>query len=225
MTAPSLRELIAQARRDRPPAGTLAAVASYLRIPFVAAPLASLVTPSAATAALTTPAKAGLGRVAWMTLGGAVTAAGAASAVWVSQVEPVQAPRPHREVPPRSAPALATAVPAPPAPIATAIPPSVERRSVRESAPAWDEPRLIERARRALASEPRRALQLAQEHQRRFPSGALAVEREVIAIDALARSGERLEALRRARAFESSYPNSIHLPRVRSLRARLGDGS
>jgi hypothetical protein len=86
----------------------------------------------------------------------------------------------------------------------------------------WDEPQLIERARKALASDPRRALSLAQEHQRRFPAGALAVERDVIALEALARSGQSAEAARRARAFEAKYPKSIHLPRVRALLVRLG---
>jgi hypothetical protein len=87
---------------------------------------------------------------------------------------------------------------------------------------AWNEPQLIERARKALVADPKRALALTQEYQRRFPSGALGVEREVIALEALARLGQSAEARRLAVAFEAKHPTSIHLPRVRSLLARLG---
>jgi hypothetical protein len=108
-------------------------------------------------------------------------------------------------------------VPEPPAPV-----PTSERHATRDATTSWDEPQLIERARRALATDPRRALALAQEHQRRFPAGALGVERDVIMIDALARSGQTTEARRRAQAFETKYPSSIHLPHVRALLAQLG---
>jgi len=101
-------------------------------------------------------------------------------------------------------------------------PPNPERRSVKDAVTTWDEPQLIERARRALAADPRRALLLAQEHQRRFPAGALGVERDVILLEALARTGQTAEARRRAEAFEAKYPKSIHLPRVRALLSRLG---
>ena len=100
--------------------------------------------------------------------------------------------------------------------------PSPPMSPVKELPALWDEPQLIERARKALGAEPRRALSLTQEHQRRFPAGALAVERDVIALEALARSGQTADATRRARAFAAKYPKSIHLPRVRALLARLG---
>jgi hypothetical protein len=106
-------------------------------------------------------------------------------------------------------------------PISPIVPAEPARKPAAPGPQAWDEPQVIERARKALASEPRRALALAQEHQRRFPSGALALEREVIVIEALARSGRSAEAKRRALAFESKYPQSIHLPRIRALRERL----
>jgi hypothetical protein len=109
-----------------------------------------------------------------------------------------------------------------PEPEMAASAPNVERRAVKDTLATWDEPQLIERARKALATDPRRALALAQEHQRRFPSGALGVEREVIVLEALARTGQTAEARRRALAFEARYPKSIHLPRVRALLARLG---
>jgi hypothetical protein len=99
--------------------------------------------------------------------------------------------------------------------------PSPERRVVKDAPATWDEPQLVERARKALATDPRRALTLAQEHRRRFPAGALSVERDVIVLEALARSGQTAEARRRALAFEARYPKSIHLPQVRALLARL----
>jgi hypothetical protein len=226
VTHPSLNELVEQARRDRPQTGVLAAVARSLRVPFVAMPIAAVVVPSTASAVAATAAKAGLGRVGWLgwSAGGAVAASGVAAAVWLS--EPAPAPPvvpPPRAVPQNVAPAPKPVQPALVVDEMPAEPPSVEKRAVKEA--TWDEPQLIERARRALASDPRRALALAQEHQRRFPVGALGVEREVIVLEALARSGQTSEALRRARAFEERHPKSIHLPRVRALRTRLGDGS
>jgi hypothetical protein len=97
-----------------------------------------------------------------------------------------------------------------------------ERQKLRETPAPWNEPQLIERARKALGADPKRALALTQEYQRRFPSGALSVEREVIALEALARLGQVAEARRRALAFETAHPSSIHLPRVRALLTRLG---
>lgn len=53
------------------------------------------------------------------------------------------------------------------------------------------------------------ALAAADEHTRRFPRGRLAEEREALAIQALALSGERAGALARAARFRRAYPNSI----------------
>ncbi len=221
MTHMDLDELVRQARRDRPAPSLLSSVARNLRVPFVMAPLAALVVPSTATAA--TLLKVGLGRITLLGwgAGSAVAASGVAAAVYLSQPAPAPvAPVPARAVPQSVAPAAKAATPAP-EPEAPAAPTNAERRPVKDAVATWDEPQLIERARRALGADPRRALQLAQEHQRRFPSGALSVEREVIVLDALARSGQTAEALRRARAFETRYPKSIHTPRVRALRAKL----
>jgi hypothetical protein len=225
VTHPNLDELVEQARRDRPGPGVLAAVARSLRVPFVAVPIAAMVVPSTASATVATVVKAGLGRVGWLgwSAGGAVAASGVAAAVLLSE----PAPAPPVTPPPRAAPQNVAPAPKPVAPPAVeeapAGPPSAEKRATRDAPATWDEPQLIERARRALAGDPRRALQLAQEHQRRFPAGALSVEREVIVLEALAKSGQTSEALRRARAFEARHPKSIHLPRVRALRTRLGD--
>ena len=75
---------------------------------------------------------------------------------------------------------------------------------------------LLERAQRSLDVEPREAVAITAEHRKAFPRGALVQEREMLAIDALLRLGDRAAAERRARAFERAFPSSSH-------RARLAD--
>jgi hypothetical protein len=77
-----------------------------------------------------------------------------------------------------------------------------------------NEAALLDGARAALGTDPRRALALTQEHAKRFPHGALIQEREVIAIDALSRLGQTDVARRRASDFERRYPGSAHQPKV-----------
>ena len=226
MTHPELNELVKLARRERPAPGTMAAVARSLRVPFVAAPLAAIVMPSTAMATLA--AKVGLSRLGLLGWGAGSTVAASGVVLAVALTRPTSPPPPVSPAPAAPLPAhtvreQSSQTPAEPAATAeVAEIPSPPTNPVKELPALWDEPQLIERARKALASEPRRALSLTQEHQRRFPGGALAVERDVIALEALARSGQTAEAARRARAFEAKYPKSIHLPRVRALLARLG---
>ena len=97
------------------------------------------------------------------------------------------------------------------APAATTNSPSAshDSRSV-----GLNEAALLDGARAALGTDPRRALALTQEHAKRFPHGALIQEREVIAIDALSRLGQTDAARRRASDFERRYPGSAHQPKV-----------
>jgi hypothetical protein len=81
-------------------------------------------------------------------------------------------------------------------------------------APQTNEAELLQRAQRALLDHPSRALALTAEHRRRFAEGALAEEREVIAIEALQRLGREQAARERAAVFEARYPNSVHRSRV-----------
>jgi hypothetical protein len=67
------------------------------------------------------------------------------------------------------------------------------------------------------------ALQLLAEHERLYPRGALAQEREVLAIELLLKIGKPDQARARAERFERSHPSSAHLPRVRALLARADD--
>jgi hypothetical protein len=66
-------------------------------------------------------------------------------------------------------------------------------------------------------ADPQQALALAEEGQRRFPSGLYAQEREALAISALVRLGRRGEAEARARAFVAAYPRSSFVEKIRGL--------
>jgi outer membrane protein assembly factor BamD (BamD/ComL family) len=72
------------------------------------------------------------------------------------------------------------------------------------------EAHLLQRAKDALSGSPAAALALAEEHAARFPAGALAQEREVLIIQALARLGRAEAAHARARRFLDAYPGSVH---------------
>jgi outer membrane protein assembly factor BamD (BamD/ComL family) len=60
-------------------------------------------------------------------------------------------------------------------------------------------------------------LTLTREHIRRFPSGALVQEREVLAIEALARLGRSSDAKHRLDAFRARFPQSPHIERLATL--------
>jgi hypothetical protein len=180
-----------------------------------------------------------LGRAAaWVGAG-----AGAVAAVWfaassLSSVSPPEPPTSERPAAPDRVGEASTVAPAvpPPAPAAVraadaAAPAPAEidpaeprpaagqgtaRSGARASrgARALAEAALLERAQAALSGNPASALALTREHQRRFPSGALGQEREVIAIEALKRLGRKEAANARAAAFERRYRGSVHRPRV-----------
>lgn len=75
----------------------------------------------------------------------------------------------------------------------------------------------LRRAQTALNANPALALQMLQEHSARFPHGVLLQERDVMAIDSLARLGRIEEARERARAFRTHYPQSAHESRIASI--------
>jgi hypothetical protein len=118
--------------------------------------------------------------------------------------EPLVAERVEPSVAEPSAPELPALAPR------TAPP---HRSAARAS--AGSEALLLRRAQSLLAANPARALELTREHQRRHRDGALAEEREALAIEALRRLGRTQAADRRAAAFEQRYPNSVHASRVR----------
>lgn len=81
---------------------------------------------------------------------------------------------------------------------------------------------LLNRAQRALATDPRNALSLTERHAQQFPRGVLAQEREFIAIEALLSLGRSREAASRATRFRADFPGSAHLRRLDMLLGSTG---
>lgn len=155
----------------------------------------------------------------------------AAASYWVSR---------HRErpVPPPSAPASASGEhailrepavePAPPSPSPepSATPesdagarssPTRPKALPSVAAEGPSELELLREAQRLQASDPAAALVVVARHLRLFPSGILAQEREMVAIDALMRLGHGEAARARAATFLRRYPGSVHALRIREL--------
>jgi len=121
--------------------------------------------------------------------------------------------------------ALHSAAPAgTPAPVQR---PAVSAPAVAEPAPApaatpaaallTEELGALDHARVALVNgEGRRTLDELDAYDRRFPSGRLQIEAEVLRIDALAKLGRKDAARQRAEAFLRRYPNSVLATRVRA---------
>lgn len=81
-----------------------------------------------------------------------------------------------------------------------------------------EENQMLGAARAALRSgDPASALEKLDAAGNRFPEGVLAQEREVLAIEALAKSGQRAAASARASAFLAAHPTSAHATKVRSF--------
>jgi len=86
----------------------------------------------------------------------------------------------------------------------------------RASDPAQaSEIELLRRARAALAGRPREAFRLTEQHRSEYPEGVFTQERDVLAIEALLRSGELQLARELAEAFVRRYPSSPHAHRFR----------
>jgi hypothetical protein len=154
-----------------------------------------------------------------------------AGALWYGVAAPTVSPptesgtavAPAAVTPAPVAPAETIAVPqavemAPPRAQSAAARPPLElarrRAASGRAARGDDELRLLSRAQQALGSEPALAFSLAERHRRLFPGGALAQEREVIAIEALRGLQKTNAANARAQQFRARYPHSAYLPRV-----------
>lgn len=99
-------------------------------------------------------------------------------------------------------------------PVAEETPAEKQERASR----LRDENRLLGDARSALRSgDPAAALEKLDAVSGSFPDGVLGQEREVLAIEALAKSGQREAASARASAFVQAYPTSPHAPKVRGF--------
>jgi hypothetical protein len=85
---------------------------------------------------------------------------------------------------------------------------------------------LLETAREALARSPAEALRACERHRRLYPEGLFAEEREALAVEALARSGRRTEAVRRFDAFRARFaqsPHRTHLEQILAGSAERGE--
>ncbi|MCA9648241.1 MAG: hypothetical protein H6718_00870 [Polyangiaceae bacterium] len=140
----------------------------------------------------------------------------------VASVAPVEAPAASAAV--EEAPKPRVVTPAAPAAPKVDAPSSLEARSAVEAPSAkaqlLEESRLLSAARAALATDPKKALALTEQHRAKFPQGTLAQEREVIAIQALGKLGNKKDADQRADQFGKDYPDSAHKDRVQG---KLGD--
>jgi len=84
----------------------------------------------------------------------------------------------------------------------------------RDAPPSASELEAARRAQAMLVSEPGRALAMADQLSRDFPSGEFVQEREAIAVEALARLGRKEEARERARALLRRFPRTPYAARL-----------
>lgn len=108
------------------------------------------------------------------------------------------------EVPPSEAPASSAAT-------------GAARSFANHSASGVAEVALLSRANLALKSDPAQALSLTAQHRQQFPTGNLAQERDVIAIEALLALGEIERARQSLARFEATYPRSAHVLELRQI--------
>lgn len=112
---------------------------------------------------------------------------------------------------------------------AAPAPPSPHERAPTRGAPSTraggdslaEEHALVQRARADLARSPKDALAAAAEHERRFPDGQLAAERDYVRIKALLSLGRRDEAAAHGNRFVARFARSPYADRVRAL---IADG-
>lgn len=140
---------------------------------------------------------------------------------------PVAAPVEGQSVEPSPTPEAASAPESEDRP----VPPRVKRPRKRKPRPTPEvkggvapagprqdlvaEAALLEGARREAGRDPRRALKALDQHLRRYPEGALAAEREVLAIEVLGRLGRNEAQRRRAERFLVRFAHSPYIDRVR----------
>ncbi|MBK8172286.1 MAG: hypothetical protein IPK60_18340 [Sandaracinaceae bacterium] len=86
-----------------------------------------------------------------------------------------------------------------------------------EGAPAPSEVELLTEAQRRVATDPRSALGFVEQHERLYPQGVHAQEREVLAIQALMHLHRTSDAQRRASRFDQHFPSSTHRHRIEVL--------
>lgn len=233
----ALRRALEAGRSERPRDAQLGAMAAKLGLSATALGVGSagaagtpLVKAGAVATGVATVTKAAVVCVLGVAIGVAVTASrsevrdvGSTNSAPAAPVETPALPEKERLLAPAVAPA--------PTPGRTSSEPHPSKRSPPSSSaepPASidEEVRLLARMQDAVARDPEGALALGREHRRRFGGGVLEQEREVLAIEALAKLGRLSEAGARADAFKQRFPRSGHARRVAAvLRAAALDTS
>ena len=99
----------------------------------------------------------------------------------------------------------------------SAAPSSSSPQSVAPSDPMAAELELLSRARVAVTSDPDLALALLNQHARALPHASLALEREVLVIEALRHSGRAPEAAIRGRELLAAAPSALYAERLKRL--------
>jgi len=102
-----------------------------------------------------------------------------------------------------------------PAAIAKGAAVAQEAHEQASKADVPSEVELLRRARTALASRPREAFALTEQHREHYPRGVFAQERDALAIEALLRAGDTDTARGLAQRFVSAHPSSPHAHRFR----------
>ena len=177
----------------------------------LAAGSATLLTGAAGAASLTSAAK-----LTWTKLVLGVSLAGAAAVpvgYYVAKHQPAAESAASRPAAPRAraaAPGGESVEDMMEAPVVLPADPVARASLTRELA-------ALDRARLTLAhGDARGALGQLEAYQRSFPRGRLAVEAEVLRIDALAKIGRAVEARQHAQSFLRLHPNSVLATRVRA---------
>lgn len=129
---------------------------------------------------------------------GAALASSSQTAPTITEPQPQQVPSPQPVSAPRAEPR-----------------PALAERPPTAAPHVSSESELLFAARKALQHDATRALQILDEHTRRYPNGNLVPERELLAIEALRGVGRASEADARLRRFKTRYPDSFHLERLR----------
>ncbi len=182
---------------------------------------------SAATSALSVKVVVGVAALAFAAgtgTGVVIQRAATPPAVPVAPAPSVTAPAPEptliansRSITP-TASASDSAIPTAPPALPTSLsvpPPTAAPSGTAADADLAAERSLIDRARSALArGDVPACLDATSAHAKRFPAGRLGEERELIAIQALAKDGQIAVARARANRFRKSYPKSMFLPAV-----------
>lgn len=232
-----LGSALRRARNDTPDSARMDRMASGIASRLLAGPTGGQGGAGGADTggALTGSKAAGLGAKAWIVAGG-IVALGAVGALAVREIvraspsstsEP--APQTEDDSSLTEQPPAPTTPPGPEPSARSAQAEAPDRTGERESGlpttahssraagASFEELDLLDRAQRKLRTDPAGALPLLADHERRFPAGAFAEEREVLQIEALIKLGRTAEAERRARAFFVRHPKSAHRPRITAL--------